>query len=758
VAANPDADAPPERPDEEILEELRERREHAARAWQDVREEGRKDVMCVAGDVWAAMDPEGLRQRQAAMRPAVSCDEIGQYLNQTGNDVRQNKRGVKVTPTGNGANDKTAQFLQGRLRQIEYESNAQRDVYSPIFEDALQRSYGFGRFVSERVSPLSKKMKLRIEAFPNPDVVLVDPDGAMLSPDCAKIQWAFILDASRNRKQFKRDFPKAQVTDFETAERLAPTWIRGDSITLAEYWLIEQWSRRVVFLKADPMNGVIASKLPDVPRDVAIADEQMIDFPYVCQYLTNGVELLAKPGQKKRTPWPGRSIPIFSCFGKVLYVDSAGATERRMLSMVRLMRSPVMGLAYGLTCKVETLGSVPRTTWVGYEGQFRGQEESWTKANHEPVPYLVVKPLTEATGNQLLPLPVRQSWDPPLQNIEMTCESFRRSIQAAAGTSPLPTEAQRQNQKSGKALDRIESSGQKGSFHHVDHLDGMVTRVGAMAIELIPFYDDTVGEVTIRNAQDQPETQKINDPNDPESIMLSESFQHDVTLSVGPAKESERQASSEFADTIVQNPQIAQVVGPQKAAELIALAIRLKDVGPIGDEMADIISPKPPDGTEPPTPQQVAELQAAGQQLQQENQQLKTAIETDEAKQRHTIEKAKIDADSSEKIALAEIASRETIALAQLEAKRADNETKLAVAELGAKVERLALFLEERARLGVQMHEVGMSGLTHQQQLEATAQGQAHESAEAQAAREAAEAQAAEGRAHEAAMATVGGE
>jgi hypothetical protein len=761
----PSDNAPPERPDEEILEELRERRSEATEAWSDVREEGRKDVLCVAGKVWEAMAPEELAQRKLNMRPARSCDEIGQYLNQTGNDVRQNKRGVKVTPIGNGANDKTAAFLQGRLRQIEYESNAQRDVYSPIFEDALQRSYGYGRFVSERVSPLSKKMKLRIEALPNPDVCLVDPVGAMLSPDCSKIEWAFILDASRSRKGFKREFANAEVTDFDAAEKIAPSWFKGNSVTLAEYWAIEKWLRRVVFLKADPDRGYLASKLPSVPRDVDIASEEMVEFPYVCQYLTNGVELLAKPGQKKRTPWPGRWIPIFSCYGKVLYVDSDGGTERRMLSMVRLMREPVMGLAYALTCKVETLGSVPRTTWVGYEGQFRGHTEAWTKANHEPVPYLEVKPFTEATGQQhLLPLPERQSWDPPLQNIELACESFRRSIQAAAGTSPLPTEAQRQNQKSGKALDRIESSGQKGSFHHVDHLDGMITRVGVMAVDLIPHYDDTVGEVTIRNDQDQPERQKINDPNDADAIMLSDDFQHDVTLSVGPAKESERQASSEFADTIVGNAELLQIVGPQKASKLIADAIRLKDVGPVGDSMAETIDPKPPEDGAPPTPQQVAELQAAGQQLQQQNQELQQAIATDQAKQQASIQSAQVKAEADAVTAAAEVEMKWRIAQleaeTELEKVRMQEATKLQLAEYEVRKLEIQAEIDARERaLGVmqqatsEAHESTEAERARQHEAAQTERGQAHESAEAKAAREATERQAAEGRAHEAEMA-----
>jgi hypothetical protein len=44
-----------------------------------------------------------------------------------------------------------------------------------------------------------------------------------------------------------------------------------------------------------------------------------------------------------------------------------------------------------------------------------------------------------------------------------------------------------------------------------------------------------------------------------------------------------------------------------------------------------------------------------------------------------------------------------------LEKTRMDNETKLAVAELGAKVDRMALFLDERARLGTQQHDSALA-------------------------------------------------
>ena len=740
---------PPERTDEDVLIELRERFTYATRAWQKIRDEGRKDIQCIAGQVWEAMDPDGLKQREDAKRPALALDELGQYVNQIINDVRQNKRAIKVTPIGNGATDKTAELRQNLIRQIEYRSNAQQQVYSPIFEDAVQRSYGYGRVKAQRVGDLSRDYELILESFPNPDLVTVDPDD--ISPTAKNIKYAFIHE-SRSIKQFRRDFPDAEVTDFgEEMLRVAPDWLRGERLMLAEYWTIETARRRVLFLKANPTQGVYFDTFPDgqIPRDKDIDADEWVDAPYVCQYLTNGVELLAKRGAKKRTPWPGKWIPIFACYGKQLYVNTGAGTERRLLSIVRLARDPFMLYCYTQTCKAEVIGAVPRTTWVGYEGQFRGHENDWQKANHEPVAFLQVKPFTEATGTDVLPLPTRQSWDPPLQNLDMAAESARRAIQAAMGTSPLPTQAQRHNEKSGKALKQIEDSGQKGSFHLVDNHDGMIARAGEITDDLLKYYYDAKRDVTVRQGDDQSETVSINDPENPEAVSATDG-DHDVTISVGPAYASQREAASDFADTIISNTELAQTVGPEKFNELTALAIRLKGVGPIGDEMADIISPKKDDQQGPPTPQQMAELQAQGQQLQQQNQELTQAIQTDQAKQQATIESAKVKAesDAAGKQTDAEVRWR----IAQLQAETAlkqtemQEATKLQIAEytlrgkaIQAEIDAREQDLGAQTQADAQIHEAVMAD-----------QDREHESAEAAASREAAEAQQEAGLSHEA--------
>ena len=87
---------------------------------------------------WEALDPAGKKQRNDAdvRRPCLSSDELNQYINQSVNGVRQNPRAVHFAPTGNGANDKGAEFYQNHTREIEYRSHAQM-ADCTAFSDAV---------------------------------------------------------------------------------------------------------------------------------------------------------------------------------------------------------------------------------------------------------------------------------------------------------------------------------------------------------------------------------------------------------------------------------------------------------------------------------------------------------------------------------------------------------------------------------------------------------------------------------------------
>jgi hypothetical protein len=117
-------------------------------------------------------------------------------------------------------------------------------------------------------------------------------------------------------------------------------------------------------------------------------------------------------------------------------------------------------------------------------------------------------------------------------------------------------------------------------------------------------------------------------------------------------------------------------------------------------------------------------VQAENQQLKQQLQQAGQIIQTKQV-------------ETQGKIAVTQIQEQ-----AETARDRAANETKIAVAELGAKVDRLSLFLEERARLGIQgndnqqagldrAHEAAMASGDHQAQMAQS--DQQHQQAVAQA-------------------------
>ncbi len=702
-----------------LLKEIRERRTLAETEWSPILDEARTDRLCAAGKVWEALDPAAVQERKDAKRPMLAPDEIGQYLNQVVNDVRANPRAVKFAPTGNGANDQGAEFYQNRIREIEYRSHASRVAYPNAFDNAVTSSVGWVRINLKRVHMRTFDQEIWIEPVMNPDQVLPDP-GAVW-PDSRDLCWLFYVE-SFAKDEFARTFPKATITHFADFARIATGWIHGDRIHVAEYWRQEVRLRKLLaFRPVGAPDSTAQTALLDeltggkLPVGMENVREETVEDTAVRMYLTNGVEIL------KEQDWPGKYIPFVSCFGKVLYVDLGSGSQRQILSLTRLARDPMMLYAYMTTCEAEAVGGIPRAQWVGYEGQF-AKSTTWDKANREPVSRLEAKvTVAGAPPGAVLPLPQKQSWDPPLGNLEIAKEAARRAIQAAMGIMPLPTAAQRQNEKSGRALDRISSQSQRGSFHFVDHYDLMIERVGTIYEDLEDKVEDTVRDVPVRRPDDSSEIVRINDPSVEDSIFTKGDYR--VTVSTGASSDSQRQEANEFVDAMVSNlPAIGQIIGPQKTPMVLAKAIKLKQLGPIGDEIIELLTPPQPTGKDgKPLPPEVAAMTAENQALKGQLEQAKALIQG---------KRADTQQEMAGKFAIAQMQE-----VAESHRHHEDNEVKLAVAAIQAKVDRIALFLEERARVGRDAHEAleDTKGRVHELRMMEHDEQRAREQAAAQA-------------------------
>lgn len=581
---------------------MHERWDYLQDRWRNIREAAKEDMRYISGDPWDAKEK---RAREAVKRPCLVFDELGQYVNGLINDIRQNKRAVKVNPEGAGADDKTAEMRGNLIRGIEYQQRAQSS-YITGAENAFQRSYGYWMLGTEYVSEKSFDQRITVLPVPNPDTIWMDPDAKR--PDCSDGVDAMVID-TMHKSTYRKKFPGAKITDFSTEMQEAyPQWLRDEDIQIGAYWKITKTPRKLYLVRVPksgttvPMWADEVEKTQGFKKSMIVAD-RMSETRKVVQHVTNGVEIL------EENDWGGRWIPIIPVFGKELWVDSGSGSERQLMSLVRLARDPYMFYCYTRTTQAELIAMTPKSPYMAIAGQLEGFEDDWQNANVTPISVLQYKAITDATGNEILPPPTRAPYAAQIQELEVAAEAARRAIQAAIGINPLPTAAQRQNEKSGVAIERIQSQADQGSYHFVDNFDRAMQFNGRQMDDLLGIVYDTQRYVSVRNKKDEHSVIRINDGDDPSSVSTTQG-EHGVSISVGPSFQSEREDASEFADTLVQS--LAELpIDPVAKSKLLSLAIKLKNIGVLGDEMADIISP-------PQTSDQTAQqLQAAQSQAQQ---------------------------------------------------------------------------------------------------------------------------------------------
>jgi Phage P22-like portal protein len=579
--------------DEEILVQCRKDYSYMLDYWSYNRDLAADDMRFVLGKFYTQAE----KQKRAG-RPCLEPDEISQYLKQCTNNYRQAKRSIKVIPRGEGASDQDAERRSAIIRGIIYQSNGQA-AFTTGHEGAVHCGFG-GWMVTTKSMGKNGGVEPRIRRIPNQFTMLFDPDAR--EADFSDQNKFFVTDSIRE-SDFEERFPDAQKTSFSTEDRkMAPDWFKGGNLVIAEYW------RRY--------KG------------------------QVTQYLTNGVEILSE------IPWLGSWIPAVIVVGEELYEqDDDGQSKRVFMSMTRRMKTPQKMLAFIASQEAEEFGMAPRSPLLLWEGQEAADKKALENLNTTPRAFVKLKPGKDAAGSPLPDLPAggRLPFTPNAQAYEIAREAWRRSIQSAAGITPLPTDAQRQNEKSGIALEKIQNQEQVGTFHFTDNMDRALEFTGRILNELISNVMDTPRSVSVRGnddshsllvvgAQEHENLLKeraqalMGDKPMPQAgldYLITDRGEWDVTLSTGPDFQSQREEQSDFVDTLIKEGPALQLP-PQVLNKLVSLAVKMKDLGHFGDEIAKLLDPDDQSQQQlQMAQQQLAEIQKQAADLAQEVQQLK---------------------------------------------------------------------------------------------------------------------------------------
>lgn len=706
---------------QDFLRELRENYASDDADWSDTRKQGRINMRFVSGESW---DEAERREREDDKRLALNFDELSQYGNQVVNDSRQNKRAIQIAPNGDGADDKKAQLRANRIRQIEYRSNAQL-AYTTMFQNTVERSFGWLRITAKYVREKTFEQELLITPIPNPDLVTPGPHVMSDGSDINRLWFHEWWSPDDFRREYGK---KAKLKDFSgdfSGLNNIGLWVEGAGkrVRVAEYWLKEYDERELLLIRGtdgqvhtvwsdgietDPESGE-KTKVP-IPAG-AVLKRRIASIPRVCGYVTNGIEIL------KVNEWKGKHLPFVPCYGKVLFVGDENKSERKIHGLFNLARDPQKLYNYYRTTEAEIVGMTPKVPYFVRKGSLDQKNlEDLTMSNRKPVGVIQVEAMVPEMGAAGPPeFPQRPPYEPPIQAMEMGAESARRGIQASVGSSPLPTAAQHRNEKSGIALKQIQDTAQMGSFHLADNYNNAIMRTGVILNDLLPHYHDTAMDATLREPDDTTSTVRLNDPSwvnpktqQPE-LLTMEGGDFDVTISTGPKVDSEREAASDFADLIIGSPEIAQIVGPEVMKKVIAKSIKLKNVGPIGDQISELIDPPE---QQQPDPQQI-------QQQQQQAKQMLDLISKELEAKNEIIRTEQVKAQSAKELAIMNNAARIEVAKITASVKGFQMQT-----EADEEAIALGLELDHKADQNEhdRAHEAAMQAMTHEQTLQQTAQ------------------------------------
>ena len=709
--------------------------------WQIVRDEAAADMQAISPEgPWSSQDRA---QREDTGRPCLHLDQINQYLNQSKGNVRKNKRAIKAIPKGDGANDQDAKRRSTLIMGIEDRSRAQ-PIYLNAYESMIERSYGFAvirtefkdSYESETYDPSIFDLEIIVKPILNPDTVLLNP--SYKQPDASDITDAFLLELIP-KAQFKKKYPKAEITDFNgiAAETQGSSdWIKDKYVQTAEYWKVEHDTIKLLLVEGPAGLVVVTEKeFKESNRDKKeVKRERKVEVPRVVQYMTNGLEILDE------VPWAGSRIPIISCLGPERWRTIGGNAKRELFSMVRFAREPQMLFDFLSSQECEEAGMVPKVPFVGYKGQFESDKETWETLNHVPHSYAQVDIVVDGATGQILPVPTRPQYIPNFQQYELAKDSAGRAIQSGMGISPLPTAAARRNEKSGVALERIDDMESLGNFMFVDRYENcFLYNMGWQINELITPILDTQREQAVSDPDGTRTTMHLvgntSHPIDqdgaydvqgsdgqplPQDHLHTGKGDFDVTIDTGPSQSSEREEQDDFVDTLITNIATLPMPGTP-AAKVLALGIRMRPtLGPIGQKIADIFDPPDPSNLPPEAQAVVAQLQAQLQQAQQES----SALHMDRA--------GKV-LEQQTKILMEQMKQDGENNRAQL-----NNDIKVLLGEIAAKAQdanqRQQLYQEFVKLNHVQAHEAAMQAVDHQHQAAQASQAQQAQALQAQQA------------------------
>ncbi len=539
----------------DIIKTAKDRYKLASEAWEHIYRAAREDLHFLSDDPSAQWDEKEWTRRTQVGRPAIQVDQLTQFTHQVINDIKMNTPTIMAIPADLDSDPETAEIIQGRIKAIEYKSNAD-SPYDTAVTFSVNSSIGFIRVDRQYVDDESFEQELLIKRVINPLAVFLDHNSIEIDGSDAK--YAFVLEEI-SVEDFKKKYPDATPISF--ADELEETSESEKPITIAEYFFIEE---------SEEDYGL----LPDGTKEKVDNRKKYKNKRKIKKRVVRHMKL-AGDDILEETTFPGKYIPIVPVYGEEAWIDG----KRHLLSLIRKAK-PVQRM-YNLWKSLETelLMKQQQAPVQAAEGQMAGYEESWEKPDEAMVLYYKQK---DVDGNQA---PPPQRLQPPTipTGIVNAARETVDDIKATLGMYNASIGA-RSNETSGKAIMARQQEGDVATYHFGDNLVKSIAQVGKIIVCALPEVEDSNRYVTIIDKEENFKMIGINGAmtKDQERPYDFTKGKYDVRVITGAPFTTQRQQAAElYNQTIQAMPDLMPVIGDlvfkyQDAPGSMAISNRLK--------------------------------------------------------------------------------------------------------------------------------------------------------------------------------------
>ena len=353
----------------------------------------------IAGAQW-----EGPLGQQFENKPKFEVNKIHLSVIRIINEYRNNRITVDFTSTDGVEDDDLADTCDGLYRADEENSSAE-EAYDNAFEEAVGGGFGAWRLTTEYVDdedPEDERQRIMFEPIYDADSsVFFDLDAK--KQDKSDARHCFIL-TSMTLPAYKDEWNDDPTTWPKEVHQWEFDWLAPDVVFIAEYYKIEETKKTIhvwEFLDGEEkrytdeelkdqleyLNGVGAKEV----RTKKIRKRR------VHKYILNGNEVLEDCGYIA-----GTCIPIIPAYGKRWFVDNV----ERCMGHVRLSKDSqrLKNMQLSKLGEISALGSVSKPIFT--PEQIAGHQEMWKDDNIKNYPYLLINPILDQNGQEMVSGPV----------------------------------------------------------------------------------------------------------------------------------------------------------------------------------------------------------------------------------------------------------------------------------------------------------------------------------------------------------------